>query len=418
MNIIIVKFGDLFLKGKNIKVFTNLLYTHINNRISPFCATLKREHSWFTISVSDEDEQNVLNVLAKIPGIYSFYKVYSLPLDDEQCSREASLIIDAFSAGKKLKMKVETKRIDKTYPLKSLDYSRKISSLLLKRLANRLVVDVHEPDFVANFQINTSDIYFYISTNLKLGLGGFPYGVSGKALVMLSGGIDSPVSTYLSLKQGLDVELLHFESSPLTPLESTQKVIDIAKKLATYTPNGKIKLHIVPINILHQAILANVKDAYIITILRRMMYRLASRFLRSNKLDCIVNGESLGQVASQTINSINVISAVTEDVILRPLITYDKNDIIKIARQIDTFDISIRNFNDCCSIYVPKSPVINPNYFSANEEEEKFDFQELLNKVFNKIRTIIVKEDSKINICDYGFEFSEAFENYEKNNKQ
>ncbi|MDR2867548.1 MAG: tRNA 4-thiouridine(8) synthase ThiI [Acholeplasmatales bacterium] len=418
MNTIIVKFGDLSLKGKNIKVFLGLLYKHLSNKLKDLDLKIIKTHSWFTIEVNPQDQNACLQRLALIPGISSFYQVYTLPLDDELCASASAQIIDQYTGEQKLTIKFESKRINKSYPLNSLNYSIKMANLVLKKLTNKLIVDVHQPDFIANFQINHDNIYFYLSTNRLSGLGGFPYSVSGKGLVMLSGGIDSPVSAFLAMKQGLEIELFHFESTPLTPLESIQKVIDLAAVLANYTNNGQIKLHIVPINVLHQAILTNVKDSYIITILRRMMYRLASRFAEERGFDCLVNGESLGQVASQTINSLKTISAVCHDVILRPLITYDKNDIIKIARAIKTFEISIRSFNDCCSAYLPANPVIKPSQQWALLEEKRFNFEELLNKVYQDIVTIVIHENQPINICQYGIDFKEAFLNYEKNTKQ
>jgi thiamine biosynthesis protein ThiI len=215
----------------------------------------------------------------------------------------------------------------------------------------------------------------------------------------------------------MSFELFHFDSTPLTPLESIQKVIDISKKLSNYTMSRKIKLHVVSINELHQDILSNVSDSYIITILRRMMYRLADTFVKRNKFDCIVNGESLGQVASQTIESIKTISDVSNEIILRPLITYDKNEIIKISRTIETFDISIRDFNDCCSVYVPKAPVIKPNIRTSVFNEEKFNYQSKLEQIISNIKTITLSPNTNINLPDYGFDFTEAITNYEKDNK-
>jgi len=228
---------------------------------------------------------------------------------------------------------------------------------------------------------------------------------------MMSGGIDSPVAAYLMMKQGVEVELLHFESTPLTPLESVQKVIDLAKVLGNYMPGNRIKLHIVPFVEIHQEILKNVNDAYVITILRRHMYRLAEKFAEKKELICLVNGESVGQVASQTLDSINVVERVTNIPIIRPLATYDKLDIIKMARKIGTFDISIRPFNDCCSIYVPVHPVTHPKDCLAEKYESTFDYASLIDKTIDGIITVNIYNNSNMDITAHGFETKEAFSN-------
>lgn len=413
---IIVKFGDLVLKGKNIKIFIDTLFLHVKNAIGSLTTKIEKTHSWFVVYYKD-NEDIIFDRLSKIPGIYSFYKVSSFPLDLESLSMHVAKHLNESRSKEDFSFKIETKRIDKSYELTSLEFSKKIASMTLRSLRSKPIIDVHNPQVTLFFQINKEDIYFHTTRDVKYGLGGFPYGLGGKALVMLSGGIDSPVSAFLAMKQGMNVELFHFDSTPLTPLESIQKVIDISKQIAQYSINRKVKLHVVSINKLHQEILSNVKDSYIITILRRMMYRLASIYVKKNKFNCIINGESLGQVASQTIESIRTISNVCDEVILRPLVTYDKNDIIKISRKINTFDISIRSFNDCCSIYVPKAPAIKPTIEASLHEESKFDYEPYLSEIIENIKTIVITPEMDLNICDYGFDFNEAINNYEKDNK-
>ena len=227
---------------------------------------------------------------------------------------------------------------------------------------------------------------------------------------MMSGGIDSPVAGYQVMKQGMEIELIHFESTPLTPLESIQKVIDLAKKMARFTPKGIIKLHIVPFSAIHQDILKEIPDPYIITILRRMMYRIAEAYAKRIKIFSIINGESLGQVASQTIQSIQVVEAVTKLPIIRPLITWDKQDIINLSKKIDTYDISIRPFNDCCSIYVPKAPVTKPMELYANRYEKYLHFNDQnLYEMLEKVYTLTIHESDEINLADHGFTFENVY---------
>ena len=209
------------------------------------------------------------------------------------------------------------------------------------------------PTETLTIEIREDGTYLFLKT-IK-GLGGYPVGTGGKGLVMLSGGIDSPVAAFLALKQGVEIELLHFESSPLTPLESVDKVIKIASKIARYMPKGQIKMHICHFANLHHMLLENVPDPYIITIMRRKMYDIAEKYAKNNDILVLINGESIGQVASQTLESLSVVEAVTRMPIIRPLATYDKNDIIKIAHQIDTYETSIIPFEDCCTVYVPKN---------------------------------------------------------------
>merc|ERR1711879_751650 len=192
----------------------------------------------------------------------------------------------------------------------------------------------------------------YIYAHKIKGMGGYPVGVGGKGLVLLSGGIDSPVASYLAMKQGIEVELFHFESA--------QKVIDLAKKVSVFAPRNRIKLHLVPFEPIHQKLLSHVDESYMITIMRRMMYRIAEKYAQNNGIMAIINGDSVGQVASQTLESMTVINNVVRIPILRPLLIFDKLDIIEISRKIDCYDISVQPFEDCCSVYVPKAPATRP----------------------------------------------------------
>jgi len=415
-NFIIIKFGELHLKGKNRNIFVDRLFLHVKSVLKGLIIKLNKEHTWFLVEYTS-NEQIILDALARVPGVHSFYKIGLLSHDREEISSKIAKILDVKNSSD-YSFKIESKRIDKSLKFTSLEFTKDIADRILKKLKKNIKVDVHNPKDILTFQINTLDIYYSFTSDIHKGMGGFPFGLAGKGLVMLSGGIDSPVASYLAMKQGLKIELFHFDSSPLTPIESVQKVIDIAKKLSQYTLTQTIKLHIVSINGLHNEILSKIKDSYTITILRRMMYRIASLYAKRYRFNCLINGESLGQVASQTIESIQAVSCVTDQIILRPLVTYDKSDIVILANKIETFDISIRSFNDCCSIYVPTTPVIKPKIEICKSLESFIDYSFFIKDILSHIKTFNINPKTQINISDYGIDFLEAYTNYDKNIKQ
>jgi len=226
------------------------------------------------------------------------------------------------------------------------------------------------------------------------GLGGFPVGSSGKGLLMISGGIDSPVAGYLMQKRGVELEAIHFASPPYTSDRSLQKVIDLLKKNAIYAAKGEIKLHIVPFTKLQEEIHRQMPDSYEMTIMRRMMYRIAEGVAKARGIMVLANGESLGQVASQTLASMNAINAVTSMPIIRPVATYDKLEIIEIAHQIDTYETSILPFEDCCTIFVPKSPATHPTQELCEKYEARFDFTDLITSCINEIETSVISANN------------------------
>ena len=248
-------------------------------------------------------------------------------------------------------------------------------------------------DIILNIEIRNEGTYIY--TNEVSGIGGYPVGVQGKGMLMLSGGIDSPVAGYLALKRGVDLECLYFESPPHTSLEAKNKVITLASIINKYS--GNIKVHVVPFTKLQEAIYKSVPDTYIITIMRRMMYRIAERMSKKRNCKIIINGESIGQVASQTLTSMSVINNVTNMPVIRPVACLDKLEIIDIANKIDTYKTSILPFEDCCTIFVPRHPVINPELEKCIEYEKLFDYESLIDECIRNIETI---KDLKINNFD------------------
>lgn len=403
---ILIRYGDLVLKGKNIGFFIRAIRLHVKHSLEGLDVLYDHMHDRMYIKFDEKDENEIITRLKRIPGLYSFSLVYETTKDLDDIVKTAVSVANQYLTDEKT-IKVDTKRTDKNFPLTSLEITQKIAGPILSQLDKKYVVDVRHPDAVINVEIRKERTFVYIGQIPAMG--GFPYGTAGKGLLMMSGGIDSPVAAYLAMKQGIEVELFHFESTPLTPLESVQKVIDLAKKLAIYSSKGTIKLHLVPFTHIHEDLLRKVTDSYIITIMRRMMYRLGERYANMHDMKCLINGESVGQVASQTLASMMVVENVTNIPILRPVVTYDKSDIIKIANQLDTFTISTRPFNDCCSIYVPRSPVTNPNLLSAEREETKIDFS-LVEQALDHIITLNVTSDFDFDIAQYGFSVDEAYQ--------
>lgn len=406
---ILIRFGDLMLKGKNKMSFVNKLIRHIKNKFKDLDVKIENKRDQAVISFKEENLNEIEKRLTQIPGIHSYSIMYEVSRDyNDVISKSVKLLDEELEENKKYKFKVETKRGDKNFKYQSLEFTQLVAPEILKKTKHDLKVDVKNPEVTLHINIRFDSIYVYLTS--KQGLGGYPATIAGKGLLMLSGGIDSPVAGFLTIKQGVDLELIHFESTPLTPLESINKVIDLATKLAVYLPNNRIKLHVVPFLKIHESLLNNVDDSYVITIMRRMMYRIAEKYANENNIDIIVNGDSLGQVASQTLASLKVVENVTNIPIIRPVATYDKQEIIKIAKDIDTYNISIRPFSDCCSIYVPQRPVINPTIEKSEFEETKDDYDKLVKETIKNIKTLTIYGDTKIDLSMYGFTFLEAFE--------
>ncbi len=349
-NYIMIRYGDLTLKGKNQKQFRMTINNQIKNKLSDLDIQLEFQHDLVYAKLNDVSPEDVIERLHYISGLSSYSKVIKCEYDLDLIAKNAIEIIKYEYQEEEIKFKVETKRADKRIPLTSLEISQYVSRKILPATTN-LKVDVHNPDFILNIEVRRDATYIY--TDRIKGMGGFPVSIGGKALVLLSGGIDSPVSAYLAMKKGLEIECIHFESTPMTSIESAQKVIDLTEKLAKYAPELKIKLHMVPFHKLHEQIIFNIPESYVITIMRRMMYRIATEIAKRNDCLALVSGDSVGQVASQTLESMIAIQAVTDMLVLRPLSTYDKLVIMKIAKNIDTLNISNRPFSDCCTVYVP-----------------------------------------------------------------
>jgi len=401
---ILVRYGDLTLKGKNKRRFVAQAVKLVKEKVNNDKITYETNHDRLYLKLNGEDHQEVIKGLNKVSGLLSYSLITKTDTDIDTLAMKSLELIMAKSTTPKT-FKVETKRADKTYPLESMEVSKQVAGYVLRN-TEHLSVDVRNPEMRLSIEIRRDGAYIYLD---KIdGMGGFPVGIAGKGLLMISGGIDSPVAGYLSMKQGVEIEVMHFESTPLTSIESAQKVVELTKKLATFAPNNTIKLHMVPFKTLHEALLNHVPESYNITIMRRMMYRIASQFAMKDHTPILINGESVGQVASQTLDSIHVVNQVTTMPIIRPLATMDKRDIVTLAKKIDTYNISIQPFEDCCTVYVPKLPVTNPRVMYAERYERLFDYKTLIKEAVENIQTISLHKDSDLKLETLGFTVTEA----------
>ena len=382
--VILIKYGELTTKKGNRKLFINLLEKNIKNLLNDYSVKIEKDRVRMFIYTD-----NINEVIGKLKNIFGIHSIVICDKVDNNIDTICKKSLEKINSANGDTFKVITKRANKNFSVHSMEMNNIVASNILKNTS--LKVDVHNPSIKLYIEIRDNYTYIYLG-EIK-GSGGYPVGVQGKGLLMLSGGIDSPVSGYLALKRGVDIDCMYFESPPHTSIKAKQKVIDLAKIINSYS--GNIKVHIVPFTKLQEEIYKNVPDSYNITIMRRMMYRIASIYSKKIKANVIINGESIGQVASQTLVSMNVINSVTNMPVIRPVACFDKLEIIELAKKINTYDISILPYEDCCTIFLPKHPVINPNIDKCILYESKIDYENLINECINNIETIELKEKIK-----------------------
>ena len=375
--LIFIKYGELTTKKGNRNVFIKKLTNNIKNILVSLNYTMKSDRSRIYIESNDIDL--VVEKLKNIFGIHSIVIAYKV---DNNSDTIINSVLELVKNESFKTFKVDTKRADKRFMIHSMDFNKMVATKILKNMD--VSVDVHNPELHIKIEIRVEGTFIYF--NEIKGLGGYPVGIQGKSLLMLSGGIDSPVAGYLALKRGVDIECLYFESPPHTSVQAKNKVISLANIINKYS--GNIKVNIVPFTKIQETILRNVKEEYIITIMRRMMYRIALKFAKKNKMQVIFNGESIGQVASQTLSSMNVINNVCDIPVIRPVACMDKLEIIDIAKKIGTYETSILPYEDCCTVFVPKHPVINPTLDKCKLYEKSFDYETLIEEAINNIEVV------------------------------
>ncbi len=384
--IILIKYGELTTKKANRKIFVKMLEQNIRNILKD--ENVKIISDRVRMYIEGENLDNIAKKLTKVFGLHGIVLCYKVNTNIDEIQNVVSMILNVSDAKT---FKVITKRADKSFEIPSMEFNTIIATFILKNFDRK--VDVHEPELPIHIEIRKEGTFIY--TNEIEGIGGYPVGVQGKGLLMLSGGIDSPVAGYLALKRGITVEGIYFESPPHTSLEAKNKVITLASILNEYS--GNFKVHVVPFTKLQEEIYKNVPHDYMITIMRRMMYRIAEKYAKKIKCKILINGESIGQVASQTLDSIAVISETVHIPVIRPVACMDKLEIIALANKINTYETSILPFEDCCTIFVPKHPVIHPNLEKAKEYEKMIDFEPLIDECINNIEVITKLENNNYN---------------------
>jgi tRNA uracil 4-sulfurtransferase len=388
---ILIRYGEISTKGRNRNKFVDKLRRSVRIALAPFPKIkIRAERDRMYVLVNGENVPEIINALKNIFGIQSISPAIKVERDIEHMKMAAlSLVKELYQEGQTFK--ISPKRSDKTFELDTEGINHTLGGHILANIPG-IKVNVKKPDI--NVKIEVLNDAIYISCENILGAGGLPVGSSGKAMLMLSGGIDSPVAGYLTMKRGVEIEAVHFFSPPFTSERSKEKVIDLAKKLAEIF--GSMKLHIVPFTDIQQTIREKIPENYSMTSTRRFMLQITDEIRKKQEGLAIITGDNLGQVASQTLESMYAINEVTNTPILRPLLTMDKNDIIKIAKDIDTYDISIRPFEDCCTIFVPSSPKTKPKREKVQRYESFFDFDSLIQAAVKETETLVIKPDTKM----------------------
>ncbi|MDN4526600.1 tRNA uracil 4-sulfurtransferase ThiI [Fictibacillus fluitans] len=390
-NHIVIRFGELSLKGKNRRHFESQLRETVRKKLSPFPkAAVLKSYDRILVEINGEDHQKMIAKLQEVFGIHAISLAIRAESELESI-KEAALAAFLKNGQGPMTFKVSARRSNKHFPVGSMELNREVGGHILKNTDN-VTVDVHNPD--VEVKVEVKDNGTFISCETYPGAGGLPIGVGGKALLMLSGGIDSPVAGYLTMKRGVRIEAVHFHSPPFTSERARQKAEDLVQELTRY--GGKMKLHIVHFTKIQQIIKEKIPASYSMTIMRRMMLRITERIAEERNAMAIANGENLGQVASQTMYSMHTINEVTNLPIIRPVVTMDKLEIIDISQKIGTYDISIRPYEDCCTIFVPAAPKTKPKREKANRFEQAIEnMDELIQEAVDTFETVTFEEQKE-----------------------
>lgn len=372
---IMIRYGELSTKGKNRMRFINKLRNNISDVLSIYpqvkvTADRDRAHAY----LNGADYTAVAESLKQVFGIQSFSPVYKVEKSVEILkSAVQDIMKDIYKEG--MTFKISSRRSDHNFELDSRELNQTLGGAVFEVIPT-IQAQMKNPDI--NLQVEVREEAAYLSFETIRGAGGLPVGTSGKGMLMLSGGIDSPVAGYLALKRGVDIEAVHFASPPYTSPGALKKAQDLTRKLTKF--GGNIQFIEVPFTEIQEEIKAKAPEAYLMTLTRRFMMRITDRIREVRKGLVIINGESLGQVASQTLESMQAINAVTNTPIIRPVVTMDKLEIIDIAQEIDTFEISIQPFEDCCTIFAPDRPKTNPKIKNAEQYETRMDVEGLVER--------------------------------------
>ncbi len=385
--VILIRFGEIFLKGKNRGFFEKVLFQNIVSALEKFNLKVERVSGRYIVKDYDiNDENKILNRIGKIAGIFSYSSAECVETSLENIEKIAVEIMQGVGGT----FKVETNRADKrTIALNSMQISAYIGGKILEA-CNFLKVDIKNPEHTLFIDIRENHETF-VYEKIYYGVGGMPVGTSGSGLLLLSGGIDSPVAGYMMAKRGVRVSAVHFHSHPYTSNFAREKVEKLAKLLVPYT--SSMTIYMVSMTELQEQIHENCDNAYMITLLRRGMFTVAERLAKMHGRKMLITGESLGQVASQTIESMTVVSEVVKKVpIIRPLVAFDKCETIDIAKKIGTFETSIEPFEDCCTVFLPDNPIVKPELYKVKREQEKIDFDNIIERAMQSVEVVQIVE--------------------------
>lgn len=377
-NLIAVSMGEIALKGKNRGFFEKKLTDRIKRNIKEFkdVSIFKDQGKVFIEPANLEDVDGIIEKVRKVFGIVLLSPCIKVEKNIKTIEKKVLELFSYLMKNKGVKsFKIQTNRTDKDFEIKSLDFNKKLGGLILENFSDARV-DVHNPDIYIYVDIKT-DCYIY-SEKIKT-VGGLPIGTNGKGLLLLSGGIDSPVAGYMLAKRGVEIEALYFHTYPFSSERANEKVKKLRDLLEDYC--GKIRLRSINMLEIHKAIKSNCEEKNTTILARRFMMRIAEKIARENDIDILITGESLGQVASQTIESMCVIENAVEIPIVKPLIGMDKTEIVKISKDIETFETSILPYEDCCQIFAPKHPVTKPKLENIIKDEMNLDVQNLIDLV-------------------------------------
>lgn len=386
--LILCKYGEIALKGLNKSSFEAMLVKNVKRRLR-FCGKFKYTRSQSTLYVEplsdDIDMDEVVDRLSKVFGIAKLCRALMVEKNIESIMNDSVEYLGQALEGANT-FKVEAKRADKKFPLKSPEICRELGHNILQNFPH-LSVDVHDPDVIVTVEIREEHAFI---NALKIdGAGGMPIGSSGKAMLLLSGGIDSPVAGYMVAKRGVQVEAIHFEAPPYTSERARMKVEKLAEKMSAYC--GDINFHCVPFTEIQEVLRDNCPEELFTIIMRRLMMEIAQRFCEQEDIHCLVTGESIGQVASQTMYAMVCTDAACRIPVFRPCIGLDKAEIVEIARKIDTFETSILPYEDCCTVFTPKHPKTRPVLAEVEAAQAAYDFEPLIQKAIENTKVYLIR---------------------------
>ena len=388
--IFLCKCGEIVLKGANHSYFENALIKELKFRLRTY-GSFKISHAQSTVYVEpvndDVDLDTVFDALTRVFGIVTIERAAVAEKDMDKIKETICEYIPRFLSDKKT-FKVEAKRADKRCPLKSPDIAALSGGAVLSA-CNHLRVNVKKPDVVVRVEVRENAAY--ISAGSFKGAGGMPVGTNGKGMLLLSGGIDSPVAGYMMAKRGVKIEAVHFESFPYTSERAKEKVLELARLVTRYS--GSMLVHVVSLTRVQEELAKNCDEEYFTLLLRRYMMAIAEKLALKNDCLALITGESVGQVASQTMQAIAVTNATVSMPVFRPCIGMDKEEIVQIARKIDTFETSIQPYEDCCTVFTPRHPKTKPELAKVIEQERKLDFEALVNEAVENAEQVYIPAD-------------------------